>query len=241
MDAQTLMLVIVAIVGAACLLQSTVGFGSALLAMPLLVPLIGLRTATPLIGLCTFVLGVIVIVRDRAQIDLRAARVLIAASVIGVPFGLLLLRAAPESIMLHALGVLLIAYAAYNLSNARLPASDHPAAALLLGFVSGVLGGAYNTNGPPLVIYGQLKRWPPGQFRATLQGVFFFANIAIVFGQYATGLWTVQVWTYFAWSLPMILAATFLGGWLNTRIPRERFALLVYALLIVFGVLLLLR
>ena len=43
------------------------------------------------------------------------------------------------------------------------------------GFFAGILGGAYNTNGPPVVIYGSLRKWSPATFRATLQGYFFMA------------------------------------------------------------------
>jgi hypothetical protein len=31
-------------------------------------------------------------------------------------------------------------------------------------------------NGPPLVIYGALRRWTPERFRATLQGYFLPAS-----------------------------------------------------------------
>ena len=32
-------------------------------------------------------------------------------------------------------------------------------------------------NGPPLVVYGVLRRWQPAQFRATLQGYFLIASV----------------------------------------------------------------
>ena len=231
----------IAIVGLACLVQSTVGFGSALLAMPLLVPLIGLNIATPLVGLFSMTLGVIVLIMDHALVDLSSARWLIAASVAGVPFGLLLLRVLPESTMKLGLGALLIAYGVYSLVRTQLPASNSRLIAIIFGFVSGVLGGAYNTNGPPLVIYGTLRRWPPAQFRATLQGVFIFANVAIISGQALAGMWTRQVWQLFVWSIPTIVIALILGRWLNKRIPQQLFARIVYALLVGLGAVLILR
>ena len=45
----------------------------------------------------------------------------------------------------------------------------------LFGFAAGILGGAYGMNGPPLVVYGGLRRWQPTQFRAMLQGYFLIA------------------------------------------------------------------
>ena len=43
-------------------------------------------------------------------------------------------------------------------------------------------------NGPPLVIYGALRRWSPQYFRATLQGYFLPATLAGLIGYAATGL-----------------------------------------------------
>ncbi len=236
-----LIVLTIAIVGLACLVQSTVGFGSALLAMPLLVPLIGLSVATPLVGLFSMTLGAIVLIMDHALVDLRSARWLIAASLVGVPVGLLLLRVLPESTMKLGLGALLIAYGGYSLASTRLPATNSKWVAIVFGFISGVLGGAYNTNGPPLVIYGTLRRWPPAQFRATLQGVFIFANVAILTGQALAGMWTWQVWQLFGGSMPAIFAAIVVGRWLNKRIPQQGFARIVYGLLIGLGLLLILR
>ncbi len=236
-----LIILTIAIVGLACLVQSTVGFGSALLAMPLLVPLIGLSTATPLVGLFSMALGAVLLIMDHALVDLRSARWLIVASVAGVPVGLLLLRVLPESTMKLGLGVLLIAYGGYSLVRTQLPATNSRLVAVAFGFVSGVLGGAYNTNGPPLVIYGTLRGWPPAQFRATLQGVFIFANVAILSGQALAGLWTQLVWQLFVWSIPIMVIALLLGRWLNKHIPQQLFARMVYGLLIGLGLLLILR
>ena len=46
------------------------------------------------------------------------------------------------------------------------------------GFTAGVLGGAYGINGPPLAIYGTLRRWSPEHFRAMLQAYFLPASLA---------------------------------------------------------------
>ncbi len=215
----------------ACLTQSMVGVGCALLAMPALVPLPGLSVAAPVVGLFSLALGLLVLLMDQAQVDLRSAKWLIAGSLVGVPFGLLLLRVMPEPLMKVGLGTLLISYGIYSLSRARLPWSNSNLLALAFGFGSGVLGGAYNTNAPPLMIYGTLRRWPPAQFRATLQGVFAFANLAIAAGQRLSGLWTPEVLQLFAFSVPLTVAAVLNGR----RILHELFGRLVYVLIIALG------
>jgi hypothetical protein len=43
-------------------------------------------------------------------------------------------------------------------------------------------------NGPPLVIYGSMRRWSPQHFRATLQGYFLPASIIGMSGYRLAGL-----------------------------------------------------
>ena len=236
-----LVLLVLIVVFVAAFVQSAIGFGSALVAMPLLAPLIGFAVATPLVGLMGIIVGPVVLLMDGRKMDFRSAWRITVSSFVGVPFGLLLLKLAPESAVKAGLGLLLIGYGLFNLFTRGLPEIKQIWLAYPFGFVSGILGGAYNTNGPPLVIYGTLQRWPPEQFRATLQGAFFFTNFAILAGHALAGLWTQQVWLLFLYTSPAVLVAIFAGRAINTRIPQKLFARIVYVVLVVLGVLFLVR
>ncbi len=236
-----LVLLVLLIVFLGAFVQSAIGFGSALVAMPLLAPLIGFSEATPLVGLMGVIVGPVVLLMDGRKMDFGSAWRITLSSFLGVPFGLLLLRLAPEGVVKVGLGVLLIGYGLFNLFTKGLPELKRDWLAYPFGFVSGILGGAYNTNGPPLVIYGTLQRWPPEQFRATLQGAFFFTNFVILAGHALAGLWTQQVWLLFLYTSPAVLVAIFAGRAINTRIPQKLFARVVYGVLIALGVLFLVR
>jgi hypothetical protein len=114
----------------------------------------------------------------------------------------------------------------------------HGGLAYLFGFIAGILGGAYNTNGPPIVMYGTLQRWSPERFRATLQGYFVPTGLLILLGHGAAGLWTPQVFWLFGCSFPLIMLGVFLGGRLNQAIPKARFERVLYFFLIGIGILL---
>jgi uncharacterized membrane protein YfcA len=113
--------------------------------------------------------------------------------------------------------------------------------AWLFGFGAGVLGGAYGMNGPPLVIYGSLRRWSPQHFRATLQGYFLPASLAGLWGYWIAGLVTPSVNRFYLLSLPCVILATFLGRAINRRIGAHRFLIYVHAGLIAVGAILLLQ
>jgi len=96
-------------------------------------------------------------------------------------------------------------------------------------------------NGPPLVIYGALRRWSPEHFRATLQGYFLPASVVGMFGYWAAGLWVPAVTRYYLLSLPLAVPADFLGRLVNQRLQGRRFLLYLHVGLIVVGVALLLQ
>jgi uncharacterized protein len=96
-------------------------------------------------------------------------------------------------------------------------------------------------NGPPLVIYGTLRRWPPVRFRATLQGYFLPASGVVVFGYWMTGLLTAAVGRYYLMALPFVLVAVFIGRVINRRMDSRRFSFILNLGLGVIGVVLLLE
>jgi uncharacterized membrane protein YfcA len=218
--------------------RSTLGFGDALIAMPLLTLVVGVKIATPLVAFMGTTIAATILWKNWRNVDVKAAWRLILSSLIGIPFGLLLLTVAPGDMVKIILGVVLILFGAYNLLRPQLAMLQNQHWAYVFGFVAGILGGAYNTNGPPVVVYGTLCRWPPVHFRATLQGYFLPTGFLILGGHALGGLWTRQVWQMYIFALPLIFAAIFFGGKLNQRIQPERFIQLLYAILIVLGLLL---
>ena len=93
------------------------------------------------------------------------------------------------------------------------------------------------TGGPPVVIYGTLRRWQPESFRATLQLYFLFTSILALIGHGLAGLWTRDVWLLFLYTLPGLLAGLYFGDKINLMIPKQLFNRIIYTLLIVTGVL----
>ncbi len=172
--------------------------------------------------------------------DFHATWQFVLSSVVGIPVGVLILKTAPEAWVKGLLGGVLIASSLYALLRPPLKRLERHGWAYVFGFVAGVLGGAYNTNGPPLVLYGTLRRWSPERFRATLQGYFVPATVMIWMGHGLSGLWTPWVMKLYVLSLPLVLLAIALGAKLNHRIPAKRFERLLCVILIGLGLLLLL-
>ncbi|MFY9845756.1 MAG: sulfite exporter TauE/SafE family protein [Terriglobales bacterium] len=231
----------------AILIRSAFGFGEALIAVPLLAFFIPLTVAAPLAVLVSITVAGIVVVQDWNKIHLGSAGWLVLSSLFGIPLGLLLLTSSHQRIVKAALAVIIILFAIYSLIGSligRAPlelSRDNRAWLMACGFFAGILGGAYGMNGPPLVIYGAMRRWSAQHFRATLQGYFLPASIIGMAGYWLAGLWTPAVNHYYLLSLPVTLLGVVLGRVINHRLRGEAFFKYLYVGLASIGALLLVQ
>jgi uncharacterized membrane protein YfcA len=224
----------------ATLIRSTFGFGEALVAVPLLALRIPVGVAAPLAVLVSVTVAGIIIAQDWRKVHVRSAGGLVLATLFGLPLGLLLLTTADARLVKALLAIVIVSFSIWSLvgrSTLELK-HDHPVLLLTCGFVGGVLGGAYGMNGPPLVIYGAMRRWSAQHFRATLQGYFLPASALGMAGYWFAGLWVADVTRYYLLSLPAILIAVLIGRALNHRLAGHTFLKWVHAGLIVIGIVL---
>ena len=231
----TELVIVLIIVFIAAFIRSVFGFGDAMLAMPLLAVYCGLDFATPLMAMVGFTIAGLIIISDHRKVVLSSVSRLVISSVIGIPVGIFFLTRFDESAVKIILAGLIILFSLYRITGWKLRVKISSGWSWMFGFIAGILGGAYNTNGPPVIIYGTLADWKPGQFRATLQGYFLPTGLFIMAGHALSGLWTREVLTGYLYSLPAILLAFLAGMVARTKISPDRFYVWVYMLLIVLG------
>jgi uncharacterized membrane protein YfcA len=219
------------------LIRSAFGFGEALIAVPLLAFFIPLPVAAPLAVLLSISVAAMVVAQDWRHIHLRSAAGLVLATVAGIPLGLLILTNAHQELLKAGLGFFIVLFAVYSLVGRNALKLEHESRPLLLlcGFAAGVLGGAFGMNGPPLVIYGSLRRWTPQQFRATLQAYFLPASILGMAGFWWAGLWTRTVTRDYLLCVPAMVPAVLIGRAINHRFSGSAFLKYVYAGLVLSG------
>jgi uncharacterized membrane protein YfcA len=229
------------IVFVATLIRSTFGFGEALFAIPLLALCIPLRVATPLVVLLSVTIAAVIVLQDWKSIHLRSSAGLLLPSLAGIPLGLALLGSRYDTLAKVVLALVIIGFSAYSLLGRRPPVLKDDRLAWLLGFgfFAGLLGAAYGMNGPPLVVYGSMRRWSAQHFRATLQGYFLPASLLAMAGYWLAGMWVPAVTRYYLLSLPGMIPAILLGRAANRRLHGARFLRFVHAGLVLIGALLL--
>ncbi len=216
--------------------QSLSGFGSALVAMALLPALIDVRVATPLVAMVALALETTLVVRYHQSLDVRAIWRIVLAALIGTPLGVYFLSNVDEKITLPVLGVVIAGYAMYALLGMKLPRLDRPFWPYLAGLFGGLLGGAYNTSGPPVILYADCRRWTPEVFKSNLQGYFVVSSVAVVASHALNGNLTSQVWRLFWWAIPFIAIGLMAGLNLDRWLDPVKFRQVVLVLLVVMGI-----
>jgi uncharacterized membrane protein YfcA len=226
---------IVTIVFFAAFVQSLSGFGFALITMPLITIVMSLQTASPLVALTGFTLCTINIIRYRQAVNVGEALRLVTASAPGIPVGLWVLTNVDESVIKSLLGLILIAYAVY--------AIVHPATLRLrsrwwvypAGFAAGCLSGAYNTPGPPVVVYSSLRQWPKDEFRAVLQAFFSLNALLVVASHAIAHRLTTEVLTFYSFAAPALLLGVLAGSRVDSRVNKDRFRTIVTVMILALG------
>ena len=218
------------------------GFGSVVIAMPLLVQVLPLKFAVPLVLLLDGVLGLWAGARYRRLAHFREIALLLPFIVAGTLVGVGLLITLDEQLALGVLGIFVLGYGAYCLSRPMMSAQIARGCAAPLGFAGGVFGALYGTGGVIYVVYLARRIADKSELRATV-AVVLTISVAlrlVLFGY--SGL-LQQEGLIFAWLL--LLPAGALGMWLGNRLhhklPNTTVMRVVYVLLVFSGVLLLLR
>lgn len=230
------MIVVALIILLGTFVQASIGFGLALVAMPLLVSVLGIHIAAPLVAIVALVAEITILLRYRAAFKFADVQHLMIGAIAGIPVGVLAIRSMDGEIVNKILGTVIIFYALYALFSPRLPDLAGRAWAYAFGFIAGILGGAYNTVGPPVVIYGDCRGWPPEEFKSNLQGFFLVNGILVIAVHALSGNVTGEVLQNILYALPGLAIGLPAGFYLSKRINPRLFHRIVLIALIFLGI-----
>jgi uncharacterized protein len=210
--------------------QSVSGFGSALVAVPLLSVLAGPRTAVVTITALSIAMTALGTFRERRHVEWRVAGTLAATGLVGMPVGLLLLTALDARTLTLVIAALVLVFAV--LLARGWSADPGPWARRSSGVLSGAMLTSTGMNGPPLVITLQAMKLRPSSFRATLQAVFCSQDVAAVAGFAAVGQLSPTALVAVVAGLPGLPLGWLLGDRVFTGFDAEVFRRVVLGMLV---------
>jgi uncharacterized membrane protein YfcA len=215
-------------------IQAVVGFGFALLSVPIMMQVVDLHRAVILASLIGTANNFYQYRDLKHDQDKTQVRRFLLASFVGAPFGLLAFIYADQNALkvFLGLGVLLgviLLVRGRDLTNA------HISLDWSMGVISGFLLTSTSTNGPPLVFALQARKSEPQVFRATLNMIFLVSGVYglvlfAAFGEIATSDLSLA-----AAVLPSMVIGVSIGRFIRNRVDPNRFRIAVLVLLTVAG------
>ncbi|MCW8890137.1 MAG: sulfite exporter TauE/SafE family protein [Sedimenticola sp.] len=230
-----------AVISVAYIVRGIAGFGSGLIAIPLLLLFFPLLVAVPLIVALDYCASASQGIKDKQVIQWREIWPLLPFAIIGMIAAIFLLQSIDAQLLLKAVAVFIIAYAFYSLMGKN-PTKVHSRWwAIPAGTLGGLIGTAFGTGGPFYVVYLQMRKLEKTPFRATFATLFLLDGANRLAAYFYTGILTLEFLKLLAMALPVMMVGIFLGGKIHTTVSQETFKRGISLLLICSGIALLIR
>ena len=213
--------------------QVTVGFGFALLSVPLMTMAVPTREAVVISTILGLLTSSFQAWHGRRDADRTLIRRLTSAALVGLPIGWLVFTRVPDDVLRAILGLSVLV--AVILLATGLVARGSTRLDVLCGALSGALASSLSTNGPPLVFALQARSVPMRVFRPTINTVFTFSGLLSLVAFALSGEIESDAVVHALWSVPVLLAGSRIGFLLRVRVREEHARRIVLTLLTLAG------
>lgn len=214
------------------------GFGSGLIAIPLLAFIFPLTFIVPVLGLLSYSGTILQSVQLRKQVVWKDMLPLLPFSILGIVIAIWLLVNIDSNKLIRALGIFVLLYSVYSL----LPLPIHKGGrkwAVLAGGCGGMVGALFGTGGPFYVLYLKMRQLEKGPFRATIAMIFLVDGGVRIVGYAIGGLYNQQVLWMLLIMMPVLMAGMYAGHHMHLKIDQKKFNQVISVLLLVSGLMLL--
>jgi len=229
------------ILAVAFLVRGVAGFGSGLIAVPMLSLMLPLSLVVPLMVLLDYIASLSHGLSNRGEIMWKEILPLIPFSIMGVVIALFFLSTSDALLLTKALGVFIIFFALFTLSGYTPKAGAARGWGVLAGLSGGMIGTLFGTGGPFYVTYFKARGLDKAAFRTTLAVTFLLDGAGRLFGFTASGYFNYEFLALVAMALPIMAVFMYIGGHIHTRLTQAQFQRAISILLIVSGTVLLLK
>ena len=223
-----------AVIAFASLIQGILGFGSALVAVPLALLFLPKETVVSSMFMVVLSLNGFLSVRIKAPISLRPVALLFFASLLGMPVGVWVLRAIPMNTMQVLVGCLVVLFTIL-LQWGKLKLPRNALLTGLAGFFSGLLNTSTTMSAPPVLILLAGQGLPKDQFRRMLVSFFLACDLVGTLALLIAGVMTPQTARYGVVAIPFAFLGGYVGDRLSSKLPERPFRVLALAVLFLAG------
>ena len=211
------------------------GFGSALIAVPLLTLKFDFIVVVPVIAVLDYCASVGQGMCDRKYISVSDLWPLFPFTFVGVCLGVYLLSRLETRVMALCLAGFIMSFAVYSMLPLR---EQHGRRWLAVpaGFMGGMVGAIFGTGGPFYVIYFRLRGLDKTRFRATISVSFVVDGSLRIMGFILTRALSLPMGFLVLCSVPLVWIGMFMGGRVHKKMSQQDFTKIVSLILLGSGI-----
>ncbi len=231
----------VVVLSIAYIVRGMAGFGSGLIAIPVLSFIFPLTVIVPIVVLLDYLASLSHGVAKKEAIRWREIAMVLPFSLLGVALAIYVFRLFDVQLLTRFLGIFVILFAFYMLLKITHHHKISSFFAVPAGVFGGLIGTLFGTGGPFYVIYLRLRGLNKCQFRSTFAAIFLLDGSARLVGYFGSSFYSSHTVTLFLLALPIMLLSLYVGGKIHTSISQDTFKRVISVLLIFCGTALLLK
>ncbi|MCG8995585.1 sulfite exporter TauE/SafE family protein [Laribacter hongkongensis] len=216
------------------------GFGTSLVASPVLALFLPVAKIVPLLALMDMCAALGNVIKDGDKAELSELKRLVPLMMVGSGIGaMLLLRTKPET-MLLGLGIFIVCYALYALSGLKPHGSFSPVASIPFGLVGGVFSALFGMGGFVYAIYLSGRIEKKEHLRVTQSSLIGLATLtrATLFALAGVYMDTTLLLLTLG-LMPAMLAGMIAGRRITIGLSREQFLRILQLITLASGLMLL--
>ena len=214
----------------AAFVQRTTGFGFGIFIMtvlPFLLPSYG--EATTLSGLLAAVTSFLLTVKYRREIAWRKLLPILVSFLLASFVAVRMLTWLRGETVKYVLGVTLVLSAVYyGFFAERITVRGTLGVQVVLGLLSGIMGGLFGMQGPPAVLYFLAVSESKDRYTAWTQCYFLIGNCMMTVYRAQSGFLTQEVASAWCYAVPAVLVGTWLGSLVYNRLSLPTLKKWVY-------------
>ena len=223
----------VGIIFVASILQTSTGFGFSIMATPFLLMIFMPNEAIQINIVLSLIISASLIWNIRRDIEVSLLKRVVLGSVVGVPFGVVILLTMNMDALKLGLGILLLVLTLLLMCNFKIKPT--PFRDYVIGGLSGVLTTSIGMPGPPLLLYFTGTDTEKKKLRATTLAFYLFIYGISLISQIAFTGTNPIVWESSLYAIPIVVIGLFIGQMVFRRLNQQIFRVFTNILLIGTG------
>ena len=232
-------LYIILLAAGASFVQRTTGFGFGIFimtALPFLMP--SYAEAVTLSGILSLTSSTVVMLKYLKYVSWKRILPILAAFLVMSALAVFMLERIEGRTMRIILGLILILLSLYFcFFKERLQKVIKPTSGWQIGsgVISGVMGGLFGMQGPPVVLYLINSEPDKNHYMGMIQTYAVLTNVIMLVTRACNGYLTIAVGTAYLYSITGLVVGVLAGNWAFKRLPDKLFAYIVYAYIGISG------